>query len=104
MESAANGVWRLSGQSGLDAASEQAPIDVIPRKVTQPLTPERLVWSYRQADGNITQAARLLGVHKVTLYRYMKTFGMTRADLDQRDAITLNQLATEDRPRGGTHA
>ncbi len=46
-----------------------------------PLTPERLKRAYRQAGGNITQAARLLGVHKVTLYRHMKTLGIARADL-----------------------
>ena len=46
-----------------------------------PLTPERLQRAYRQAGGNITQAARLLGVHKVTLYRHMKALGITRADL-----------------------
>ena len=46
-----------------------------------PLTAERLQRAYRQAGGNITQAARLLGVHKVTLYRHMKALGITRADL-----------------------
>ena len=47
----------------------------------QPLTPERLTRAYRQTAGNITQAARLLGVHKVTLYRHMKAHGITRSDL-----------------------
>ena len=37
--------------------------------------------AYRQAGGNITQAAKLLGVHKVTLYRHMKALGITRSDL-----------------------
>ena len=52
-----------------------------PLNLPQPLTPERLTRAYRQAGGNITQAARLLGVHKVTLYRHMKALGITRADL-----------------------
>ena len=51
-----------------------------------PLTPERLKRAYRQAGGNITQAARLLGVHKVTLYRHMKSLGITRAGLAGRSA------------------
>ena len=52
-----------------------------PLDLPQPLTPERLKRAYRQAGGNITQAARLLGVHKVTLYRHMKALGISRADL-----------------------
>ena len=52
-----------------------------PLDLPQPLTPERLKHAYRRAGGNITQAARLLGVHKVTLYRHMKALGITRADL-----------------------
>jgi hypothetical protein len=42
-------------------------------------------------------------VHKVTLYRHMKACGMTRADLDQRHAIALDQSATKVRRRGETH-
>jgi len=52
-----------------------------PLDLPQPLTTKRLQRAYRQAGGNITQAARLLGVHKVTLYRHMKALGITRADL-----------------------
>ena len=55
----------------------------------QPLTPERLKRAYRQAGGNITQAARLLGVHKVTLYRHMKALGISRADLAGQPADGL---------------
>jgi transcriptional regulator with GAF, ATPase, and Fis domain len=55
----------------------------------QPLTPERLKLAYRQAGGNITQAARLLGVHKVTLYRHMKALGVTRADLAGQSANSV---------------
>ena len=47
----------------------------------QTLTLENMTRAYRQAGGNITQAAKLLGVHKVTLYRHMKALGITRSDL-----------------------
>jgi sigma-54 specific flagellar transcriptional regulator A len=77
--------------SGRDA--EQV-IDVVPRHVEifapepaapeapQELTRERLEHAYRQAGGNITQAAKRLGVHKATLYRRMKALGLSRDDLD----------------------
>ena len=55
----------------------------------QPLTPERLKRAYRQAAGNMTQAARLLGVHKVTLYRRLKALGITRVDLAGQPADSL---------------
>ena len=60
--------------------SDAGPSPGLPGR-QQPLTPERLTRAYRQAGGNITQAARLLGVHKVTLYRHMKVLGITRSDL-----------------------
>ena len=59
-----------------------------PLDLPQPLTTERLRRAYRQAGGNITQAARLLGVHKVTLYRHMKALGISRADLAGQPAVT----------------
>ncbi len=62
----------------------------------QPLTPERLRRAYRQVGGNITQAARLLGVHKVTLYRHMKALGITRADLAGQPASSVAPAVTSD--------
>ena len=62
----------------------------------QPLTPERLKRAYRQAGGNITQAARLLGVHKVTLYRHMKALGITRADLAGQPAGSAEHVVASD--------
>ncbi len=58
-----------------------------PREITR----ERLERAFRQAGGNITQAARLLGVHKATLYRRMKALDITREDLEVQpsQAITL---------------
>lgn len=35
----------------------------------------------RAADGNLAAAARLLGVHRATLYRYMRRLGLRREDL-----------------------
>ena len=61
-------------------AEDEMPMLNLPAS-QQSLTPERLTRAYRQAGGNITQAARLLGVHKVTLYRHMKAHGITRSDL-----------------------
>ena len=55
----------------------------------QPLTPERLTRAYHRSGGNITQAARLLGVHKVTLYRHMKALGITRSDLAGHSAESV---------------
>ena len=63
----------------------------------QSLTPERLRRAYRQAGGNITQAARLLGVHKVTLYRHMKTHGITRSDLAGHSAGDAQAVAAVDK-------
>jgi transcriptional regulator with GAF, ATPase, and Fis domain len=61
------------------------------------LTPERIAWAYRQAEGNITAAARLLGVHKATLYRHMKTHGLTREDLEAaRQSETSSPTTTDD--------
>ena len=62
----------------------------------QPMTPERLKRAYRQAGGNITQAARLLGVHKVTLYRHMKTLGISRADLAAEPADSVEPVVAND--------
>jgi transcriptional regulator with GAF, ATPase, and Fis domain len=57
------------------------PMPMAP-KPPQEITREQLERVYRQAGGNITQAAKLLGIHKATLYRRMKTLGLTREDLE----------------------
>ena len=57
------------------------PRDITPQAVPQELTQERLVQAYRRAAGNLTKAARLLGVHRATLYRRMQALGLTRTDL-----------------------
>lgn len=103
MESVTDGVWRLSGQSDLASLSRQESIDVTSYELAQPMTPERLAWAYQQAGGNITRAARLVGVHKATFYRHMKALGLTRENLESPGAMPLDQLAPEDRPEGEAH-
>jgi sigma-54 specific flagellar transcriptional regulator A len=96
------GVYRAL-PPGPGAAAHAPPIDVAPESFTyldhapsppaasraaypqggpRALTQQRLVQAYRQAAGNITEAARLLGVHRATLYRRLKRFGITRDDLE----------------------
>jgi transcriptional regulator with GAF, ATPase, and Fis domain len=69
----------------LDPTPSSSPvngaIDVTPEPPRE-ITRERLEDAFRQAHGNITEAARQLGVHKATLYRRMKTLGITRKDLE----------------------
>ena len=62
-----------------------APLQSTPPPVPQELTPERLLQAYRRAAGNLTKAARLLGVHRATLYRHMQALGLTRHDLAAAD-------------------
>jgi DNA-binding NtrC family response regulator len=47
------------------------------------LDAEEVGRAYRAAGGNIAGAARLLGVHRATLYRYLKRLGLGRERLDQ---------------------
>lgn len=53
-----------------------------PPRGARHLNRQRIVQAYRQAAGNITEAARLLGVHKATLYRRLHALGLTRERLD----------------------
>jgi transcriptional regulator of acetoin/glycerol metabolism len=48
------------------------------------LTKELIARAFQSAGGNITQAARLLGIHKATLYRHMKNLGLTREILNRQ--------------------
>jgi transcriptional regulator with GAF, ATPase, and Fis domain len=47
---------------------------------------EEVSRAYREAGGNIAGAARLLGVHRATLYRHLKKLGLEREQLDQQES------------------
>ncbi len=47
----------------------------------QKLGEDELRKAYRMADGNITRAAELLGIHKATFYRTLKSLNLSREDL-----------------------
>jgi transcriptional regulator with GAF, ATPase, and Fis domain len=67
----------------LDSQTQRHPAsqEITPQHVPQELTQERLVQAYHRAAGNLTKAARLLGVHRATLYRRMQALGLSREDL-----------------------
>lgn len=52
-----------------------------PRKPKE-ITADVLRRAFRDSEGNITQAAHSLGLHKATFYRHMKQLGISRDDLD----------------------
>ncbi|GIX47001.1 MAG: hypothetical protein KatS3mg131_1212 [Candidatus Tectimicrobiota bacterium] len=73
----------LSALSEAAAAEPATRVDRRPLAVRQaPLTRERIAAAFCQTGGNLTAAARRLGVHKATLYRHLKALGMTRTDLE----------------------
>jgi len=54
------------------------------RRTTRPvdLDAEQIRSAFRAAEGNIAAAARLLGVHRATFYRYMQKLGIDRDQLE----------------------
>ncbi len=69
-------VYQIEGEWS-EISQQEKP----PRRGAKDLDQERIVDAYQQAGGNVTQAARLLGVHKATLYRRLKALGLTRETL-----------------------
>lgn len=51
------------------------------------LTAEEIRRAYGDAHGNLAEAARRLGVHRATLYRYMQKLGLTREFLERGPAL-----------------
>ena len=67
------------------------PSSLVPERELEPesaepveITRESLLEAARQAGGNLTRAAKLLGVHKATLYRHMKRLGLSREDVEKQ--------------------
>jgi DNA-binding NtrC family response regulator len=73
----------LSRPERLALADPSSPPHQPGRRATQPVNLD--VASIRQAwqaaGGNLAAAARLLGVHRATLYRYLQKHGLSRTDL-----------------------
>jgi sigma-54 specific flagellar transcriptional regulator A len=57
-------------------------------RTTRPvnLTAASIHEAWSRSQGNLALAARLLGVHRATLYRYMKKLGLSRDSLDSRSS------------------
>jgi sigma-54 specific flagellar transcriptional regulator A len=74
----------LSRPDRLALAAPEASLSEASRRTTQPanLTVESIRHAWISANGNLASAARLLGVHRATLYRYMKKFDLSRDSLD----------------------
>ena len=43
---------------------------------------EQIIHAYQRANGNLAGAARLLGIHRATLYRYLDKLNLSREDLE----------------------
>jgi DNA-binding NtrC family response regulator len=71
--------WPLPGAP---AVAPPAPA----RRSTRPanLEPAAIRRAWQVSGGNLTAAARLLGVHRATLYRSLQRLGLNRAALDHR--------------------
>ncbi len=72
--------------SGHDAApvyhSEAVPLKASSAPGRKPpLTEEDIRRAYHQAGGNLSEAARLLGIHRATLYRHLERLHITRDEL-----------------------
>jgi transcriptional regulator of acetoin/glycerol metabolism len=48
------------------------------------LTEKAIRRAYGDARGNLADAARRLGVHRATLYRYLQKLGLSRANLGKK--------------------
>jgi len=67
----------LAGEDGADGASKVTP------KVAEEI--DRLKEALRASGGRIAEAARLLGVHRNTVRRWMRRLGVSRSDVSSRD-------------------
>ena len=75
----------LSAPSLLEGPAVSPSSANLPRRQsTRPveLDADEIRQAFQAADGNLTAAARLLGVHRATLYRYLDKLDLSRRDLD----------------------
>ena len=75
----------LSAPSLLEnSADNTSPAQVSRRQSTRPaeLDADEIRQAFQATDGNLTAAARLLGVHRATLYRYLAKLHLSRRDLE----------------------
>ena len=70
-----------SEQRLLTISPSPLPTQVRPTRSAE-LDAEEIRRAYADAGGNLSAAARLLGVHRATLYRHLEKLGLQRDDLD----------------------
>jgi DNA-binding NtrC family response regulator len=77
--------YPLATERHLLPAAPSFDVEVLPpiRRSTRPveLDADEIRKAYRTAGGNLAAAARLLGVHRATLYRYMEKLGLHRDNM-----------------------
>ena len=71
-------VYGGSGDGGRESLSQESlkRMDLSRESLSQEITEQLLMQAIEQAGGNKTKAARILGVHRSTVWRYIKKFGM----------------------------
>lgn len=65
---------------GSSLTTELPVLNVIPGRKAE-LSAEQIRHAYQQSQGNLSAAARALGIHRATLYRHLKRLNIDRDDL-----------------------
>lgn len=83
--------YPLSSERVLLSRPDRLALTSLPSSLSKPdarttrpvnLSPEAIREAWLAADGNLAAAARILGVHRATLYRYLKKLGLSRKSLE----------------------
>lgn len=71
-------VYGGSGDGGRESLSQESlkRMDLSRESLSQEITEQLLMQAIEQAGGNKTKAARILGVHRSTVWRYIKKYGV----------------------------